>query len=454
MITKPFIVAASAIVLMAAVHAVAQSPLPLMQPQGAAGPPVLITLQDAMNRAQKLDSPYLASVADAQVALEDRRQAKSAMLPQVSSTVQSLVTQGNGITPSGRFITNDGVHVYRAWGVIRQDLSPSTYLHTGYQRAEVAEAIAKTRVDVARLGLETTVNRNYYALVVAQRKYATAQQAVQQAQRFLDLTQQQERLGQVARADVVKADLQYQQQLQNYNDLNLAMENARLNLAVLLFPTLNENFTVVDDMDSAFALPPFPEVQALAQEQNPDLRVANLAVTEAGLDVKNARNAFLPSLSIDANYGTEANAFALHSTVAADREAGLLPNLGFFITGTINIPIWDWGGLNSKLKQARLRHNQTQAQLSQTQRQLIGNLYIAYNEALAAQSAVTTTRRAAELATESLRLTTLRYQAGESTALEVVDAQNAFVTVRNSYDDAQARARLAISTLRTLTGGF
>src|SRR5262245_23251465 len=256
MMTKAFVVA-GAIVLMAAVHAGAQSTLPLVQPQGAAGPPTLITLQDAINRAQALDSQYLASVSDAHVALEDRHQAKSAMLPQFSGSVQELVTQGNGITPSGRFITNDGVHVYRAWGVVRQDLSPSTYLQTGYQRAQVAEAIARTRVDIARLGLETTVNKNYYALVAAQRKYATAQQAVQQAQRFLDLTQQQERLGQVARADVVKADLQYQQQLQNYNDLKLAVENARLNLAVMLFPALNENFTVVDDMDSALALPPF-----------------------------------------------------------------------------------------------------------------------------------------------------------------------------------------------------
>jgi outer membrane protein len=449
---RPFVCTAVVLLFVAFVPAQAQSPVQLIQPQGAAGPPILITLQDAIDRAQTLDSPYLASVSDAQVALEDRRQAKSAMFPQFSGTVQDLVTQGNGLTPSGRFITNDGVHVYRAWGVVRQDLSPNTYLQTGYQRAQVAEAIARTRVDVARLGLATTVNRNYYALVVAQRKYATAQQAVQQAQRFFDFSQQQERLGQVARADVVKADLQYQLQLQNYNDLKLVMETARLNLAVMLFPTLNENFTVVDDMDSALALPPFPEVQALAEKQNPDLRVATLAISEAGLDIKNARNAFLPSISIDTDYGIEANAFALHSTAAADPEKGILPNLGFFITGTLNVPIWDWGGLNSKLKQARFRRNQAQVQLSQTQRQLVGNLYTAYNEALAAQSAVTTMRHAAELATESLRLTALRYQAGESTALEVVDAQNAFVTVRNAYDDAQARYRLAIAVLRALGG--
>jgi outer membrane protein len=51
-------------------------------------------------------------------------------------------------------------------------------------------------------------------------------------------------------------------------------------------------------------------------------------------------------------------------------------------------------------------------------------------------------------------LTTLRYQAGESTALEVVDAQNTFVQARNVIDDAQVRYRVALAELQTLTGPF
>ena len=60
----------------------------------------------------------------------------------------------------------------------------------------------------------------------------------------------------------------------------------------------------------------------------------------------------------------------------------------------------------------------------------------------------------AELAAESLRLTNLRYQAGESTALEVVDAQNTLVQARNAADDAEARYRLALAALQMLTGPF
>jgi outer membrane protein TolC len=93
-------------------------------------------------------------------------------------------------------------------------------------------------------------------------------------------------------------------------------------------------------------------------------------------------------------------------------------------------------------------------ELTQTQRQLVANLFQFYNEALTARAATDSARRAADLASESLRLVNLRYQAGESNALEVVDAQRTFVDTRNSFDDAQARYRVALSQLQTLTGRF
>jgi outer membrane protein TolC len=92
--------------------------------------------------------------------------------------------------------------------------------------------------------------------------------------------------------------------------------------------------------------------------------------------------------------------------------------------------------------------------LSQTQRQLVSNLYSMYNEAVTARTAVEGLQRVADLATEGLRLTALRYQAGESTALEVVDAQNTLVQARNAADEAGARYRVAIAQLQTLTGRF
>jgi outer membrane protein TolC len=234
----------------------------------------------------------------------------------------------------------------------------------------------------------------------------------------------------------------------------LTMENARLSLAVIIFPTLNENFTVIDDLDSPKPLPPFPDIQTMAERENPDVRAASEALRQATFDVQGARNARYPNLVIDAIYGIEANAFALRSTVAAAPEFGPLPNPGYFITANLTIPIFDWGTLKSKVRQAQAREQQARVQLSQTQRQVMGNLYAYYNEAAVARNAVDRLRRAADLSAESLRLITLRYQAGESTVLEVVDAQNTFIQASNAYDDSQNRYRVAIATLQTLSGSF
>ena len=88
------------------------------------------------------------------------------------------------------------------------------------------------------------------------------------------------------------------------------------------------------------------------------------ALRAASLDVTIARQAYLPTLAVDAIYGIEANAIALNSTTAANKELGPVPNLGYFITASLNIPVWDWGVRRSKVRQAELKHEQAQPSTS------------------------------------------------------------------------------------------
>jgi outer membrane protein TolC len=185
----------------------------------------------------------------------------------------------------------------------------------------------------------------------------------------------------------------------------------------------------------------------MAARENPNVRSAMEALKQANQDVTIARAGFFPTFSVDGVYGIEANAFGLHSTNAAFPEKGKLPNLGYFVTATMNVPIWNWGSTESKLRQAKYSQRQAKVELSQAQRETLSNLYQYYNE-------IETLREAAGLASEGLRLATLRYQAGEAIALEVVDAQNALSTARNALDSGNARYRVALATLQTLTGDF
>ena len=429
-------------------------PLALAQPEAPAGPPLVVTLQDALDRAKQNDTTFQAATADAATATEDRAQTKASMLPTITYSTQYLGNSPtpNNIVPNGRFVSLDGVKMYRAWGIAHEDLSANVLTGATLHRARAAEVSAQAKVEVARRGLAVTVTRSYYALVTAQRKYATAQQAAQQAQRFLQTTQEQQRLGQVARADAIKAELAFRQQQQAFRDALIAMDNARLALAVLLFPTLNENFTVVDDLATVPPLATFNDVREMAVRNNPDVAAADAALRAAGYDVQAAKNAFYPTLSVEGVYGIESNEFALHSIVLDRPDVGEIPTLGYFLTVNLTVPVWDWGSLRSKVHQAETKQRQAQVTLTQTQRQVMANLYSMYNESQAAKASVDELQRLADLAAESLRLTSLRYEAGESTALEVVDAQNTLVQARNAVDDAQVRYRVALAELQTLTG--
>jgi outer membrane protein TolC len=194
------------------------------------------------------------------------------------------------------------------------------------------------------------------------------------------------------------------------------------------------------------------ESQAIAS--SPDLTAARMGVAEAGLEVRVARYGYLPSLGLDLFYGINANQFAARTYYPVVAEDGRLyrQNLGYMAQATLNIPVWNWGTTRSKVKQAELKRDQAQLDLTLAQRTLQGNLATAYAEAQGALALLESLRNSAGLAAESLRLTLLRYQAGEATALEVVDSQNTLNLARNALDDGLGRYRVALASVQLLTG--
>lgn len=421
----------------------------------AAGAPVTITLQDALQRARLNDPQYRSAIRDLGLAREDRVQARAGLLPNLNYTNSFLYTQGAGPLPANcasttagcptsKFIANNGVHEYISQADVHQAISLTNF--ADYRRSSAALAQARAKAEIATRGLVVAVTQDYYGLVVAQRKYATAQRAAAEAARFLDISQKLESGGEVAHADVIKARIQSQQQQRDLQEAQLGMERSRLDLAVLLFPDFNQDYAVVDDLQTPESLPPFAEVEAAGNKSNPDLRAALAAYEAANHEVTAAWGGLLPALSMDYFYGIDSNKFAV-------RTDGVR-NLGYSAVATLQIPIFSWGSDRSKLKQAELRRDQSHVELTHAQRGLLSHLRQFYGEAQTARSEMESLASSAEIAAESLRLTTMRYQAGESTVLEVVDAQNTLTQARNAYDDGQSRYRIAVANLQTLTGTF
>ena len=414
----------------------------------APGAPLRLTLQDALALARKNEPVYRSAVTAAGVAGETRAQSRDALLPSVNFTTSVLSTQSNqlGANPVV-FIANNAPQEYVSQGNVHQILDLASL--ENYRSAAAQAAVAKAKAEVASRGLVVTVVQNYFAAAAAEKKLDSATRTANEGEKFLQLTLALEKGGEVAHSDAIKADLQAQERRRQLQEAKLGLLNARLDLAVLLFPDFNDNFEIGDDLHASVTLPLRPEFEAQAAQGNPEIRAALAAVQAASHDVNAARAGYLPSISLDYFYGIDAAQYAVNGPLINGSKSSNLGSAGF---ASLNLPIWNWGATQSRVRAAELQRDQAKRELSFAQRKLLAEMRSLYSEAETALNELAGLQRSAELSEESLRLTTLRYQGGEATVLEVVDAQSTFAQANAAYQDGAVRYRVALANLQTLTG--
>ncbi len=412
------------------------------------GTPLRITLQDALALARKNEPTYHSAVTAAGLAREDRAQARDVLLPNVNFNTSVLYTQPNSFG-GVRYIANNAPREYISQGNVHQQLDLAAL--AAYRRSAALAAVAKAQAEIASRGLVVTVMQRYFGAAAAEQKLADAHRTSDEGDKFLALTKDLEKAGEVAHSDVIKAELQMQDRHRQFMEAQLALLNARLDLSVLLFPDFNDNFELTDDLHANIPLPPRSEFETQAAHDNPEIRAAFASIQAAAQDVNAARSGYFPSIGLDYWYGIDAEHYATYSPLPPP-EIGRTPNLGSSALASLSLPLWNWGATRSRVRQAELRREQTKVELSYTQRNLLAEMRSLYSEAETALNELAGLQRSAELAADSLRLTTLRYKDGEATVLEVVDAQTTLASANANYQDGALRYRVALANLQTLTG--
>ncbi len=440
----------------------AQQPAAVTVPQSQA---TTITLNEAITRARANEPTFAAAVAAAHNAALDRSIARAGLLPSAvyhnqflytepnhcplsnkicaaNAGVASPVSTGSAIIATPRFIANNAVHEYVSQGQVNETIGAQQF--NAVSRASASLAIATAELEVARRGLVVSVASLFYTASVSSRRVAVAQRALDEAVSLTTLTQQRETGREVAHADVVKAQLQQQQRERDLTDAKLNADKARLNLAVLLFPDPRTDYSL-GVPDTPPVVPARSDVEAALAKRNPELQSALAKSHLADLNIFAARAAYLPNLSLNYSYGIDSSRFATYS-IDGSR------NLGYSATATLDIPIWDWFATRDRVRQSEFNRNTARTMLTNTQRKLIATLEENYAEAIAAHDQLDSLNLSVATASESLRLTRLRYVNGEATILEVVDAQNSFTTAELAREDGIVRYQTALANLQLLTG--
>lgn len=430
------------------VHPARSMPPQTLSARIPATQPLQITLADAIRRAKTIDPILATARANARIAAETAVQARAANLPNVLGNAQYLYTQGNG-TLASRFVANNGVHEYVAQTNVHQNVSPPLFLT--YRSDAILAAAARDKAEIASRGVVVTVVQAYATLVAANENLVSANGILNAAQQFLSITQKRENSGNAAHADVVKAQIQVADDQVNLQNTQLAQQQARIALGLLIFRRADRNYVVVDDPARILKLPAFVQARQEAAANDPQVDAALKTENAAHKNLDAARLGYLPTLAFDYYFGIDANAFAMQTT---EFDGTRIQNLGYAASASLSVPLFTWGATHSKVAVARAQQQEAKSALSYARRLHTGDLELFYEQAKMAQQEIQIRTQSTADAIESRKLTLARYKAGLATALEVVNAESTVGLERDALYTAETNYATALANLATLTGNL
>jgi cobalt-zinc-cadmium efflux system outer membrane protein len=267
---------------------------------------------------------------------------------------------------------------------------------------------------------------------------------VQGISRLLTLTQELYSKGQVKISDVLAVKANVEKAQLQVRESKQAKLKANQALALMLKMPLNEleKLDVRDPIGTIRELPlPPEELVKKAIQMRPDLQAIRLGVVRSEKDVKLAQaNAYPDVYLLWQPYTFQNNTYL-----------GVPSAYSWTLGVTATVPLYNRNQGN--IRRARINVTQTQIQAASTERNVVSDVLNAIREYEQSRLSVIEMRKEILPASKEVRDAAFRrFQGGETSALEFLDAQQDYNDVVRQYRDALVRYRNAMLDLNTAIG--
>ncbi len=327
---------------------------------------------------------------------------------------------------------------------VTQPITPLWTVYLGHRAATIGEEVAQTSVQQVDRDTAKDAAVAYFRTLQATAQLDTARQSVEQLesqqQRLADLVE----LGSVEPSQKLRIDVAVAAAKQDVFQAEADLELAQSALAVAMGrdPSKSVEAKGLDGL-KADEIPVLSgDVQTwieAARGGRPELAQIELQRQQVDLNVDIATAAHIPQLVALARYNhTEGQ--------------GLSGSDTFFVGAALEWTIWEWGRKAYEVDKAEAQQVKLTASQIQADRQIALQVKSAWLNARASRNALEVATAATEQATEAYRVETARYEAGSSTATELLDAQSALTQARNNETAALYQALIRRAELMHAAG--
>ena len=398
---------------------------------------VRMSLRDCMEYALDASTKMRISEADRDDEQVARRQAIfEAFTPSVSASTYASNSYGRNIDPETN-IYNTVTSFYNGYS-----LSGSIVLFDGFRAVnnlKVANTAMKmglsaeqrTRDEICLATMEAFYNVLYYTELekVLREQVETAEQSLLKAAR-------EEELGQKGHAEVVQIESDLAKRRYDLINTSNMRSDAMITLKDVMFYPVDGALELEAPADAA-AAPSASALQARelarrAVETLPQAVEARLSLENASTELRAARWAYSPTLSLSAGWSSSYYDYpGMADYTALPFAEQLSVNGGEYIQLSLSIPIFDRLSRRSNISRKKNAYARAGAQYDQTMKDIENEVYRAVSDRDGAMAAYLQAERLSEAQQEAYRLDTRRFEQGLISSIE-------YRTSSESYLNAQA----------------
>lgn len=290
--------------------------------------------------------------------------------------------------------------------------------------------------------MKETATTGYFNMLNAGNMKALRQKSVDRLQAHLDNVVAQYNVGIVARADVLRSEVELANAKQDYITASNEYDVAEATLNNIIGTPLGTTLLLKDRLqyepyenDMAYCL-------AYSEQHRPELKQAEYAIDSAEAALVVARSGHMPKVYANASNNWGGN--------GSDWPGDDDENWSVGVTASINV--FDSGVTWSKIhaaQEALVQAKESQRQIKDAVELEVRTDYLSMREA---EKRISTAQVAVASAEEDYHIAVVRYQAGVGTNIDVMDAQEALTQAKTNYYQALYNYNTSKAALNTSMG--